>query len=53
MDTTAEIKVYRRYNSLMTKRNAAIVQSNGINHLAIATGDMGETIRFWKDMISS
>ena len=38
---------------MLAKRNAAIVQSNGVNHLAIATGNMGETIRFWRNMISS
>ncbi|HCO94233.1 MAG TPA: hypothetical protein DIU00_09825 [Phycisphaerales bacterium] len=24
---------------------------NGINHLAMATGDMNATIRFWRDLL--
>jgi catechol 2,3-dioxygenase-like lactoylglutathione lyase family enzyme len=24
---------------------------NGINHLAMATGDMDKTIRFWRDLL--
>jgi catechol 2,3-dioxygenase-like lactoylglutathione lyase family enzyme len=27
------------------------VQYTGINHLAMATGDMDETIRFWRDLL--
>jgi catechol 2,3-dioxygenase-like lactoylglutathione lyase family enzyme len=26
---------------------------NGINHLAMATGDMDATIRFWRDLLAS
>lgn len=25
---------------------------NGINHLAVATGDMDATIRFWRDLLA-
>ncbi|MBE0523339.1 MAG: VOC family protein [Methanosarcinales archaeon] len=28
-----------------------MVRFNGINHLAMATGDMDSTIRFWRDML--
>ena len=28
-----------------------MVRFNGINHLAMATGDMDETIRFWRDLL--
>jgi catechol 2,3-dioxygenase-like lactoylglutathione lyase family enzyme len=28
-----------------------MVQYNGINHLAMATGDMDRTIRFWRDLL--
>lgn len=24
---------------------------NGVNHLAMATGDMDKTIRFWRDLL--
>lgn len=28
-----------------------MVKYNGINHLAMATGDMDRTIRFWRDLL--
>ncbi len=28
-----------------------MVKFNGINHLAMATGDMDRTIRFWRDLL--
>ncbi len=28
-----------------------MIQFNGINHLAMATGDMDKTIRFWRDLL--
>jgi catechol 2,3-dioxygenase-like lactoylglutathione lyase family enzyme len=28
-----------------------MVKFNGVNHLAMATGDMDETIRFWRDLL--
>ncbi len=28
-----------------------MVKYNGVNHLAMATGDMDETIRFWRDLL--
>jgi catechol 2,3-dioxygenase-like lactoylglutathione lyase family enzyme len=28
-----------------------MIRFNGINHLAMATGDMDETIRFWRDLL--
>lgn len=28
-----------------------MITSNGINHLAFATGDMETTIRFWRDLL--
>ncbi|MFC1924701.1 VOC family protein [Chloroflexota bacterium] len=28
-----------------------MVSFNGVNHLAMATGDMDETIRFWRDLL--
>jgi catechol 2,3-dioxygenase-like lactoylglutathione lyase family enzyme len=28
-----------------------VVTFNGINHLAMATGDMDQTIRFWRDLL--
>lgn len=32
-------------------RNKYMVRYNGINHLAMATGDMDKTIRFWRDLL--
>ena len=29
----------------------AMIRFNGINHLAMATGDMDKTIRFWRDLL--
>ena len=37
----------RRSNS----RGIAVVEFNGVNHLAMATGDMDNTIRFWRDLL--
>jgi len=28
-----------------------MIQFNGVNHLAMATGDMDKTIRFWRDLL--
>jgi catechol 2,3-dioxygenase-like lactoylglutathione lyase family enzyme len=28
-----------------------MIQYNGVNHLAMATGDMDKTIRFWRDLL--
>jgi catechol 2,3-dioxygenase-like lactoylglutathione lyase family enzyme len=28
-----------------------VIKFNGINHLAMATGDMDKTIRFWRDLL--
>jgi len=28
-----------------------VVRFNGVNHLAMATGDMDKTIRFWRDLL--
>src|SRR5512136_2841242 len=28
-----------------------MVSFNGVNHLAMATGDMDKTIRFWRDLL--
>lgn len=28
-----------------------MVRFNGVNHLAMATGDMDRTIRFWRDLL--
>ncbi|MBI2831465.1 MAG: VOC family protein [Chloroflexi bacterium] len=28
-----------------------MVSFNGVNHLAMATGDMDETVRFWRDLL--
>ena len=28
-----------------------MIKYNGINHLAMATGDMDGTIRFWRDLL--
>lgn len=28
-----------------------MVKFNGVNHLAMATGDMDRTIRFWRDLL--
>jgi len=28
-----------------------MIHFNGINHLAMATGDMDKTIRFWRDLL--
>ncbi len=28
-----------------------MIRFNGVNHLAMATGDMDETIRFWRDLL--
>jgi catechol 2,3-dioxygenase-like lactoylglutathione lyase family enzyme len=28
-----------------------MVRFNGVNHLAMATGDMDTTIRYWRDLL--
>ncbi len=28
-----------------------MIKYNGVNHLAMATGDMDKTIRFWRDLL--
>ena len=28
-----------------------MVEFNGVNHLAMATGDMDRTVRFWRDLL--
>jgi hypothetical protein len=28
-----------------------MIKYNGINHLAMTTGDMDKTIRFWRDLL--
>jgi len=35
----------------MDMRRKNMVRFNGINHLAMATGDMDKTIRFWRDLL--
>ncbi len=35
----------------MAFQEAVMVRYTGINHLALATGDMDATIRFWRDML--
>jgi len=30
---------------------ARVIRFNGVNHLAMATGDMDKTIRFWRDLL--
>jgi catechol 2,3-dioxygenase-like lactoylglutathione lyase family enzyme len=32
-------------------REDSMVKYNGINHLAMATGDMDRTVRFWRDLL--
>jgi len=36
---------------LPQKRGTPMIKYNGINHLAMATGDMDKTIRFWRDLL--
>ncbi len=31
--------------------NKVVVNFNGVNHLAMVTGDMDRTIRFWRDLL--
>lgn len=33
------------------ERGYPMIKFNGINHLAMATGDMDRTIRFWRDLL--
>jgi len=33
------------------KQRSVLMKFNGINHLAMATGDMDATIRFWRDLL--
>jgi len=33
------------------KEREFVMKYNGINHLAMATGDMDKTIRFWRDLL--
>jgi catechol 2,3-dioxygenase-like lactoylglutathione lyase family enzyme len=33
------------------ERGRVMIRFNGINHLAMATGDMDKTIRFWRDLL--
>jgi len=35
----------------MTRKEKIMVKYSGINHLAMATGDMDKTIRFWRDLL--
>ncbi len=32
-------------------KNKRLIKFNGVNHLAMATGDMDSTIRFWRDLL--
>jgi len=36
---------------LRFQREDIVVKFNGINHLAMVTGDMDKTIRFWRDLL--
>jgi len=40
-----------RTNFFCEKGGKIMVAFNGINHLAMATGDMDNTIRFWRDLL--
>jgi hypothetical protein len=35
----------------ITVKVIEMVKFNGVNHLAMATGDMDRTIRFWRDLL--
>jgi hypothetical protein len=32
-------------------KGVCMVKFNGVNHLAMVTGDMDQTIRFWRDLL--
>jgi catechol 2,3-dioxygenase-like lactoylglutathione lyase family enzyme len=36
---------------VFAKEGMLMIKYNGINHLAMATGDMDKTIRFWRDLL--
>lgn len=33
------------------RKSVQVFKFNGVNHLAMATGDMDKTIRFWRDLL--
>jgi len=41
----------KRFKLRSNSRGNAVVKFNGVNHLAMATGDMDSTIRFWRDLL--
>ncbi len=40
-----------RAEKTITVKVIEMVKFNGVNHLAMATGDMDKTIRFWRDLL--
>lgn len=36
---------------LLVQRKTEMIKYSGVNHLAMATGDMDSTIRFWRDLL--
>ncbi len=38
-------------NSTNNRERVEMVKLNGVNHLAMATGDMDKTILFWRDLL--
>jgi catechol 2,3-dioxygenase-like lactoylglutathione lyase family enzyme len=39
------------FPTLCREERKSMIKFNGINHLAMATGDMDTTIRFWRDLL--
>jgi catechol 2,3-dioxygenase-like lactoylglutathione lyase family enzyme len=40
-----------RFSGYIKEKEKPMIRYNGINHLAMATGDMDSTIRFWRDLL--
>jgi len=45
------VKEARRDIKNAVEEIGSMIKYNGINHLAMATGDMDKTIRFWRDLL--
>jgi catechol 2,3-dioxygenase-like lactoylglutathione lyase family enzyme len=38
-------------NHFLSRRGMHMIRYSGVNHLALATGNMDETVRFWRDLL--
>ena len=51
MKRNATDGLFTKPSTIILQERQPIVKFNGINHLAMATGDMDGTIRFWRDLL--